>query len=338
MPEPAVKPADATDADERVDPIEGPPEEEFWEKYNRRLEFPLATVAAVFIHVLVAATLVYVLVGLMKSEDRSGVAVKTMGVDGMDEFGDGSAGSGGVEDPLAIADGDAVKRAVDSLPDPSKLPEIKENLKQTLKLIDPTGNLPISDANAAAFASLDEKVRNKLLGAKQGSGPGDGKGFDNTKGSGPGGTGANSTLGRNMRWTLRFKVNSGRDYVEQLKAMSATILVPVPNTEQCLVIKDLNNPKDRQSIDLNNLGKYGGLLQFHDSRRDAVNSVSQTLGLDFTPKSFIAVFSKEFEGDLARLETGFRNRRAEDIEETVFRVIIRGGQFEVVVDEQRVKR
>lgn len=338
MTEPAATPAAV--ADEPA-PLPQLPEEEFWERYNKRLEFPLASVAAVLFHVLIGALLVYLITDLLKrGPDRSGVGVKILGVAGLDEFGDGSAGSGGQTDPLVERmNEDPAVAAVASLADPNKLPEIKEELQKTIRLIDPTGNLPITSANAAAYESLDRTVRDRLLGASRGSGPGKGKGSDDTTGAGPGGTGANSTLGRNMRWTLRFKVTSGRDYLEQLKAMGAKILIPVPGTEQSILIEDLGNPAQRRTVGTNDLGKYAGLLKFVDNRRDVVNAMLGTLGLnDVRATALCAVFTKEIEEDLARKEKNFRNRRPEDIEETVFRVIVRGGEFETVVDEQKARR
>jgi hypothetical protein len=50
------------------------------------------------------------------------------------------------------------------------------------------------------------------------------------------------------------------------------------------------------------------------------------------------VFSKEQEERLAKMETSYRNRRAEDIEETIFRVTVVGGEPDIRVDEQKVKR
>jgi hypothetical protein len=66
--------------------------------------------------------------------------------------------------------------------------------------------------------------------------------------------------------------------------------------------------------------------------------VANTLDLDFQPTTFWAFFPKELEEELARLERNYRNRRSEDIEETIFRVTVRGGRPEVVVAEQRLKR
>ena len=52
----------------RFDLIEGPPEEVFWEKYNKRLEFPLSTVSAVLVHVLIGAVIVFGIFHLMDRE------------------------------------------------------------------------------------------------------------------------------------------------------------------------------------------------------------------------------------------------------------------------------
>ncbi|MCE9567618.1 MAG: hypothetical protein K8U57_36925 [Planctomycetes bacterium] len=319
------------------DRIKGPPDESFEEKYNSHYEFPLSIVGSLLMHVMIAAVLAYLILVLMgKGEDKSPVAVKTMAVGGMDDLGDGSAGSGGKEDPLIEKMNiDPATAAEQSLADPSKLPEIKEDIKQTIKLIDPTGNMPVSASNAAAYAGLDKAIRDKLLGAQRGAGNEAGKGTDGTKGTGPGGTGSNSTLGRNMRWTLRFKVNSGRDYLDQLKAMDAQLLIPIPGTDKCIHIKDLNDPSSQKTVDP---AQFGDLLKFVDSRADAVNGVIGALGLPSGPRSFCAVFTKDREAKLAKMETSYRNRRAEDIEETIFKVTIRGGEPEIVVDEQKVKR
>lgn len=315
----------------------GPPEEEFWERYNKRLEFPLSTVSAVLIHVLVAAALIFILVRLMDRETDKNLPLKLVDVGGLDDAGDGSAGSGGVNDPLAIANSDPFKAISEVLPDPSQLPQVKENVR---KLLEFDGNLPISDVNAAAYSTLDEALRKKMLGvgAQKGDGPGTGKGYDGTKGSGPGGTGADSSRARSLRWVLRFRTTDGRDYLNQLSAMGAEILVPVPpDNSKCLIVTDIRNPKPRMATDAD-FTRLAGQIKFSDTRRDSVKGVTEVLGVDFTPKSFWAFFPKGLEDELDRKERAYRNRRPEDIEETIFRVTVRGGSYEVIVDDQTAKR
>jgi hypothetical protein len=120
--------------------------------------------------------------------------------------------------------------------------------------------------------------------------------------------------------------------------MGAKVLIPMPGTDKCVLVEDLGNTDNQRVVGKDELGPYGGLLKFADSRRDAVGGVARTLNLDFSPRTFFAIFSKEFEAELARKETNFRSRRPEDIEETVFRVSVVGGRYEVVVDEQTVRR
>ena len=178
-----------------------------------------------------------------------------------------------------------------------------------------------------------------MLGHRQGSGPGEGKGNDGSQGKGPGGTGADSTLGRNMRWVLRFRVDSGRNYLEQLKVMGAEILVPYPNnSDKCLLFSNLSNLNERKDAGDDDMRRLSNKIKFSDSRREAVKAVSQTLALDFSPTSFWAFFPKGIEDELAKKETSYKNRRAEDIDETIFRVKVNDSSYEFIVDEQKLKR
>jgi hypothetical protein len=335
----ALNSKDNRELDESSMLLEGPPEESFDEKYNKRLEFPLSLVSAIFIHVLVGTALIVVLFYLVGiGNDPSGMPVKLVNFMGLDEAGAGATGFGGEEEPLFKADSDPLTGTTSPL-NPPKLPDIKESLRQTLKDLDPAGKLTMSDTNAKAYASLSEIVRQKLLGTRQGTGSENGSGTDNPPGQGPGGTGADSTLGRNMRWVLRFKVSSGQDYLDQLKAMGAEILVPIPDSDKCILIADLSKPNGQKTASDDDLKRLAGKIKFSDSRKEAVNGVAQTLGIEkVSPKSFWAFFPKDVEEELSKKELNYRNRRSEDIEETIFRVFIKEGKYEIVVAEQTIKK
>lgn len=340
MPEPASKSGAKVDEPDAGLAVaeSGPPEEEFWDKYNKRLEFPLSTVSAILIHVLVGALLVFVLVRLMDREgDKSGMPVKLIEMGGLDDEGLGSAGSGSEEEAVWNRDANQTKDAITNLVDPAQLPNIKKELQEAVKYLAKSGDLPITDSNAAALAGLNEKIRDKLLGQKQGGGGGPGSGTSGQTGTGPGGTGADSTLGRSMRWVLRFRVTNGRDYLEQLRAMGAKIYVPLPNSDKGILVEDLGRPTEHRVVGPEGLNTLSGLQQFSDSRRDAVKGIAGAIGLDFMPKTFWAFFPKSVEEDLAAKEKNYRNRRPEDIAETVFKVTIRGGSYSIVVDDQKVK-
>jgi hypothetical protein len=177
-----------------------------------------------------------------------------------------------------------------------------------------------------------------MIGNPKGSGGGPGSG-DGPKQDGNGGTGASSARQRSLRWILRFRTLDGRDYLQQLGAIGATILVPLPpENKQAYIFRDLKNPKSGEYVTEAEWKKLDNQVRFCDFKRDSVSGVAIALGLDFTPNSFWAFFPKGLEEELSRKEIAHANRRPEDIEETVFTVVIRGGVYTISVAEQRIKR
>jgi len=321
----------------------GPPEEEFWERYNRRLEFPLSTVAAVLLHVLIAVVIIRVLLVLAASApDRSSVDIKMVPeMGGLDDDGGGMAGSGGAPDPLAKGENDPWKANAAVLPDASTLPKVQEDLRKAINLDEPGVDAQVSAANAAQYEAVDVELKKKLLGigVKKGSGAEGGKGFDGSKGTGPGGAGANSSRARSLRWVMRFSTADGQDYVAQLAAMGAVILVPLPpENKDCLYFADLKNRDNRKMATAADINALAGQIKFSDTRAESVRGVCDALGVREAARSFWAFFPRGLEDELSRKETNYRNRKAEDIEETVYRVIARGGTYEIIVDDQTPKR
>lgn len=336
-PHPRSSPA-PDDAPLAVGPL---PEEEFWERYNQRLEFPLAAVSAVLFHVVVLVGLVYGLLSLMADTTTPNPKLELVTVTGTYDEGAGSPGSGGDPNPDPTREAAPLRTLQDVLPTPQAIADV-EDLTRKIMLDDPAAEkLSISPLNVEGYKQLNDNLRKKLLsgGSQQGSGPGPGKGNEGPPGPGVGGQGADSTRARGLRWVLRFRVANGRDYLEQLRAMGAEILVPIPPGEdECLLFPDLKDLNSKRTASAADFRRLAGQIKFSDTRREAVQGVAGALGLDITPKTFWAFFPKELEDKLARLETGYRNRRADDIEETIFRVTVRGGSYEFVVDEQTAKR
>jgi hypothetical protein len=303
--------------------LEGPPEERFDEKYNKRLEFPTSLVSAILLHVLVGATLVFLLVYVLQGEgDQPSMKMSLVSLQGLDDNGAGSVGSSRNDSDQFFKDESLAELKPGAIVDPTTLPEIKENPLP-----------PINPANKE-----NDKPAEKPSGGKQGTGPAKGNGDSNVQGPGPGGEGTDSTQARNMRWVLRFKVDSGRDYLAQLKAMGAEVLIPIPETEKYILIADLGKPKEQKQATDDDMKRLAKKVKFSDGRREAVGAVAQTLGLEFTPQSFWAFFPKELEEDLAKKELSYRNRRSEDIEETIFTVVVKDGKYELRVVEQKIKK
>ena len=316
---------------------QGPPDEEFWEKYSKHLEFPLSSVGSVLFHVMVGAIIIFMFHLANTSEDRGAVPMKLVEPGGFDDEGEGSAGSGGIQDPVTEGNHNPFQTKPQEVMPSEKLPDAIANIKDLMKALD-EGDTPVSAQAAAAFSSVDEELRKKLLGSKRGSGPGDGRGDDGTMGKGPGGSGADSTRARTMRWVLRFRTASGDDYVQQLAAMGATIVMPVPpENKDIMYFPDLRNPTQGRITTAADTRVIANQVKFSDGRRDSVDNVVRVLKPGFTPKVFWAVFPKDIEEQLEREEKRYRNRRPEDIEETAFRISIVGGKPNIVVDEQKIK-
>lgn len=140
---------------------------------------------------------------------------------------------------------------------------------------------------------------------------------------------------RLQRWTLRFQVADGHDYVAQLKSLNAKLLLPHPEGGKCILITDLDKPEGQKTVNPDDF--VAEHVRFVDSRKRAVDEVVAALGLKLKPESFCAVFPKKMENQLLQLERDFKNRREEDIAETIFRIEMRDGSPEITVVEQKVK-
>lgn len=176
-------------------------------------------------------------------------------------------------------------------------------------------------ANQDALRKLDRMLREKLVqeGAKE----------PEKK---------SETPAQALRWVLRFQTRDGKDYVEQLKLLNATLLVPDPSDKKkAILVPDLSKPEDRREATDEDYKRLSDRVKFSDSRIDAVKGVAGALGLDFTPKEFQAFLSKDVEDELARKEREYRTRRVDDIEQTIFRIVVRNGKVVITVVEQRVK-
>jgi hypothetical protein len=326
------RPADAPDA---------PAEETFWQTYSPNLELPISTVASIFAHVLLVAVLF--LIYQYFSQGKETASLPIVLVDGgSDATGDGSPGSGGTVDPVAVGAAAPKPQDFDALPLPNPLPDVRKDIQDRIAIDDPNAVAKMSDEKAAAYGSLDKALQDKLLGLgqKKGNGTGPGTGDSGQPGTGGGGTGADSTRARGLRWVVRFKTTSGRDYVDQLAGLGAVIAVPAPPDykKSMLVFRNPANPAAKSVATDQDFRAFGGQIQFCDFKRESVQQVSEALNLTFTPPAFWAFFPKELEEELSRKETAYRNKRSEEIEETKFQVLSRGGKYEAVVVEQTLKR
>jgi hypothetical protein len=301
-------------------------EQPFWERYNRQLEFPISVAIAAL--VLSATIALYYAISNFGPADKAAMPLNFAGGD--DDEGDGSPGDGGSQDQVVGKPLTAAER--EQLMQELKLNEPKDLAEK----LDIGGDIEIPENEQIALAQLSEDLRKKLLGAKSGSGNGT-SGGDPLSGKGPGGFGASSTYARALRWILRFDTSSGDDYVAQMSGIGGVVMVPVPPDNKSFLI--FKNPRSGQSAPAtdDDIQKYTKLIQFAEVRKDSVESVSKALKLTFTPRSFFAYFPRELEEKLAALEKNYGNKPPEQIRSTAFKVIVRGGNYEFIVVEQKLR-
>ncbi len=275
---------------------------------------------------------------ISKDVDRKPVPITLW--NGDDLFGTGSSGKGGEPEPLAPGFSPPTPETLEKFKPQIPIEDIKKQMNETIKMDAPDASVTVPDDQATVYSSLDKELRDKLInGARKGQGPDGGKGFEGN-GTGPGGTGADNTLARSMRWVMKFNVKDGRDYVNQLGLLRATLLVPIPpGNKQMMIFEDLQNPKPGRIASDSDIDRLSRAMRFSDVSEDAVKEVSRALGINsFTPQAFLAFFPKDLEEDLAKKERDYRRKKTEDIEETKFRVTVRGNSFEIVVYDQKMKR
>jgi hypothetical protein len=140
-----------------------------------------------------------------------------------------------------------------------------------------------------------------------------------------------------LRWTLLFNTRTGEDYVRQLRGLGAILAIPVKEGErpEYKVVRDLSQRPARLLDE--DLSKIKRIFWMDDKPR-SVREVLSTLGLPQRPSHFVAFMPHELEQKLLRLEKGYGGLEEDQIFETKFRIVERGGRFEPEVVEQTPKR
>jgi len=239
------------------------------------------------------------------------------------------------------------------------LPELNQaERKQIAEKFDPEDVRLIEKSNnemARSMAKLEDNVRKKLSegvrSSKGGGGTGEGggkdKGKDTGKGDqkGPGESKATLTQRekRMLRWNMRFTAHNGVEYVAQLRSLGAILAFPVnegPNPEYQLV-RDLRPGAKLLNEDLSSIQR----IYWIDDKPQSVRDVVNALGLKINPSRFVAFMPEELEQDLYKMEKGYiehvlkrKKFDEEDIDETHFQVVFKGGKYRPELQSVTMKR
>lgn len=318
-----------------------PPDEQFWDKYSPHHEFPLSSVGSVALHIGGLALLAGLLFLAYRSttSDKTPVPMRVMTVTGGE--GPGGAGGGGGDqraeniDPVdqAIPKRDVPQAELDKV-----IPDLKQFLPKVPSVRD--GLRPDDLPNVPKIVGLDEELRRRLLegaSGNKGKGPGDGSGGAGPEGPGAGSDGdPTSSANRGVRWELNFKTSDGKDYLEQLRVMKATLLIPQPGDWK--TYKAYNLSAGGLTGEDFDTAKLPGLY-FIDDDPGSASRLVRAMGLGFSPPKFLAFFPKDIEEELAAKERDFRGRKEGEIFSTSFRILIRDGKPTIqVISQQAVRK
>jgi hypothetical protein len=326
-------------------PVEAP----FWQKYSKHHEMPISGLASLAWHVL-AIVLIVGLAFVVSHYRDSDMPIEVINI---------STGGGG-GNPLGLGPGrgDAnplVEAAAqrDLPPDailprepladitdmPIKVPDLLKDMNVDQEAAREIAKIAERGTQAMKkLAGLDQKTREGLMGhGKGGPGSGGGSGTGDGPGIG-GGEGPNSgtiRAKRKLRWTIMFNTVSGHDYLRQLDALGAILAVKAPDGELKSIRNLLQRPAKLEVEDLQKLNR----IFWIDDKPDTVEQLAQAMALPFTPPQVIALFPYKFEKELLDKELKFRGRKEEEILETRFQVLMRGGKnYQIVVIDQRYVR
>jgi hypothetical protein len=333
-----------------------PPEEEFWERYSPHHEFPLSSIGSVALHIagLVLVLLMLWLLSRLSFSTREVPPMHAVRVQG-DGDGAGAPGGGGGEanrQENNVVEPVIPKRSVPQADLDRVIPEVTPFLPQVPNAVN--GPKPEDLKNLPKLAGLDEELRKRMLpgqSGKKGAGEGAGSGGPGPEGAGAGTAGdASSAANRSVRWELNFTNKNGDEYLRQLAAMKATLIFPEPpNWKTNRAYSQLIPPQPNgEPFDINSLT---GKLYFVDDEvisqepngktRTSAGRLASALHLRYEedPPRFIALFPKDIEEELARLERAYRGRKENEIFSTTFRVLVRDGKPSItVIDQVPVRR
>lgn len=329
-----------------------PPEERFWQRYSPHHEFPLSSVASVCLYGFgVLLVWAVVVLAMKQGEDFASLPVEpiTIAEGGGNPEGEGTTGPGDrppvqkdvVRDikPEANPTPNIAAKEVkldDVTPDPLTLPEIKDLkgriIEDSNSAVAALGSISV-DARKQLFRGLGSVSKGKG-GSGEGGGKGGGKGTGEGNAAGPGKGTLNVRQKRVLRWTMMFNTYDGNDYLAQLRDLGAILAIPNPGGGY-LVARDLRHlPPHWEHDDLASIKR----IWWTDQKPESVRALSQALRLPVPPPHVIAFFPESLEKKLLEKEMRYGRRygrtREDEIKETRFRVVRRGGTYEPEVESQ----
>jgi len=327
-------------------PLPKVPEARFWKRYSPHHEFPLSLSSSLFLHIVGLVILVFAgyLLALIGLGQNNAIAVDAVTI----------AGGGGNPDGVGNEKGaGAIPTGPEAVIN-ERPPEVRSETPSAEPLVTPHAAPPpitsqssdndraIEEAKnlGSRLTNLSSTARQKFAdylagkgkgGTGSGGGKGSGKGTGEGDLQGPGKNNLTQREKRKARWVMLFTTREGNDYLRQLEGLGAILAFPT-GEDKFLVIRDL---KSRPFRTVEEDIKTFNMIWWVDDKSRSVESLADALGVRPVPDYFVAFFPVKLENQLLQKELQAFRGNEEDIEETVFRVERRNGQYEPVVAQQK---
>ncbi|HUY87177.1 MAG TPA: hypothetical protein VMV10_00430 [Pirellulales bacterium] len=334
---PTPKPADAP-APEAPAPILGPtPWQRFWRRFSPYGEFPRSSISSLLLH-LALVLLLILMSGALKPPEHTppGIDVVQVGDDSdvAPGTGDGLPAAGqALSDAASSAESPADNAPTDTTPLESVNTKVQPSELAADVQAPSAEQLAAEAAQAASSASrAAQQARRSLEQAKERLNANlDGQGGGNSGGGsgGGGGKGTSGRASRNGRWILRFDHTSYPDLLAQYEALGAELAFPLPNDKYRFFSHLTSQPPRSQTRGLDSESR----LYWVEDKRPTVAGIANLLNM--TPTSFMLAFlPAELEEKMLKLELSYANLREDQIAKTEFKVVRRGGGYDVIVFSQ----
>jgi hypothetical protein len=331
-----------------ANPFMLPPEEQFWKRYSPHYEMPISGVTSFLFHGVVLGLflglgILAAIMGWNRSQNLDFQAVRMPGGGGGNPNGDGNApgiGSGFKEETQGNDTTD--QHSVTPLPDTPPLNA--EQVDVARKVFDTdvvryinSGNPNIDKMMKNLNKDMLDKLRDGLMPGKGQGGTGSGGGTGTGTGTADGAAIGNSKgqlserERRMLRWVMVFETANPNDYINQLAGLNAILAIPSGREGQYLTVRDLHKrPAKPESEDVAALNR----IYWVDDKPNSVRGVLGVLGVRQPASHFVAFMPQQLEAKLFEKEIAYKNRREDEIFETKFKVIHRGGAYDVEVTQQ----
>ncbi len=295
------------------------------ERYSQNHELLFSSISSFVIHLLLIL-IIPLLATWIAERDPTAPAVTVVQVandTSSDNGGDGLPTGDELEQDSAASDVPLPEQVNKADVQDVKRPELETNVEKTQEqlqqdiLAEQGAAARTAQAAADSLARLKDKL-NSNLGDKGGGG----------------GTGGEGRPGRAARWVLHFNTRSTRDYLAQFDGLRAEIAFPERGDQWKYYSNLTASQPTAQVRDLSREER----IYWIDEDGQAIRGVCQALHVSPIPPHMIAFLPLDLEDKMLKLELAFKSAKSEDdIQQTQFKVVSRGGGYDVIVISQRLK-